>query len=220
MDSIRECSIDGCVRASRARGCCEMHYRRLAARGTTETPRRSTVAERLAANTRRSEGCWEWLGAKTSAGYGHFQVDGRMVYAHRVAYELAIGPIPDGLVIDHKCYQKSCVNPSHLQAVTSKQNNENIPTLRRDNRSGMRGVSWSQREQRWRAEVGHNRQRISVGYFRSFDDACRAVVARRNALFTNNPSDRPDTTPHFEVIVTDLTHRSDAVDQLTKERLT
>ena len=62
--------------------------------------------------------CWPWLAYRDSDGYGIFAVaNSRPARASRVVYELAIGPIPDGLVIDHLCRSRSCVNPLHLEAV-------------------------------------------------------------------------------------------------------
>lgn len=69
------------------------------------------------------DGCWLWIGSLTAAGYGHLRrPQGRYDYAHRVAYELMNGSIPDGLVIDHLCRVRSCCNPDHLQAVTHAEN--------------------------------------------------------------------------------------------------
>jgi len=65
--------------------------------------------------------CWEWIGA-TSGGYGGLKVDGRMAKAHRLVYELLVGPIPDGLELDHLCRNTSCVKPSHLEPVTHAEN--------------------------------------------------------------------------------------------------
>ena len=67
-------------------------------------------------------GCWEWLASKTKAGYGQFWLDGTMVYAHRVTYLAMVGPIPDGLQIDHLCRNRGCCNPAHLEPVTPKTN--------------------------------------------------------------------------------------------------
>lgn len=71
----------------------------------------------------KSTDCLLWTGAVNSRGYGCFAVDGVSQLAHRLAYEDAYGPIPDGLVIDHLCRTHNCVNPDHLEAVTSKVNN-------------------------------------------------------------------------------------------------
>ena len=69
-------------------------------------------------------GCWLWCGgANQSTGYGSFSPrHGRTEMAHRIAYELARGPIPPGLVIDHRCKVRLCVNPAHLEAVTQQVN--------------------------------------------------------------------------------------------------
>ncbi len=63
-------------------------------------------------------GCWEWNGGINGAGYGSSGGRG----AHRIAYEMAFGPIPDGLEIDHLCRNTICVNPDHLEAVTKLEN--------------------------------------------------------------------------------------------------
>lgn len=64
--------------------------------------------------------CWIWGGVPTWDGYGRF--GGNDTRAHRRAYELAIGPIPAGMVIDHLCEVRLCVNPVHLKATTQREN--------------------------------------------------------------------------------------------------
>jgi hypothetical protein len=69
--------------------------------------------------------CWVWVGAKMNAGYGSFGRGGRnggTVLAHRWSYEFLVGPIPDGLAIDHLCRNRVCVNPWHLDPVTIEVN--------------------------------------------------------------------------------------------------
>lgn len=63
-------------------------------------------------------GCWLWTGRLSRAGYGVFWHDGKDRRAHRFAYEFLVGPIPDGLTLDHLCRTRSCVNPAHLEPVT------------------------------------------------------------------------------------------------------
>lgn len=72
-------------------------------------------------------GCIEWLAGTNGVGYGQLrvQIDGtnRHYYAHRWSYEYHVGPIPDGMHIDHLCRNTRCVNPDHLEPVTPRVNN-------------------------------------------------------------------------------------------------
>lgn len=67
-------------------------------------------------------GCWTWTAAKSVDGYGHFKFDGRTCIASRLVYLCVVGEIPAGYEVDHLCRQRSCVNPSHLEAVTHRVN--------------------------------------------------------------------------------------------------
>ncbi len=70
----------------------------------------------------QENGCWEWTYTKDNQGYGHYYILGKNHQAHRYSYEEYIGPIPEGLVIDHLCKNTSCVNPAHLEPVTQSEN--------------------------------------------------------------------------------------------------
>jgi hypothetical protein len=80
------------------------------------------LAGRFWEKVEKTDTCWLWGKCITSGGYGRLKVGGRTVLAHRVAYELEVGPIPDGLQLDHVrargCANKHCVNPAHLEPVT------------------------------------------------------------------------------------------------------
>jgi hypothetical protein len=83
--------------------------------------------ERLLNKIKIGDGCWEWQGSKDKSGYGVFSMKNssglhKGFRAHRVTYEVLIGDIPDGLVIDHLCRNTSCVNPTHLEPVTNAEN--------------------------------------------------------------------------------------------------
>lgn len=69
-----------------------------------------------------SVGCWEWRGRHTSNGYGRFKIQGLDFRAHRLSYELACGPIPNGLSVLHSCDNKLCVRPEHLRTGTQREN--------------------------------------------------------------------------------------------------
>lgn len=80
------------------------------------------IFERFWSKVRFSDGCWEWLAGRDHWGYGKFAIAGQKRGAHRVSYELAVGPIPEGLTIDHLCRNPGCVNPRHMEPVPIKEN--------------------------------------------------------------------------------------------------
>ena len=93
------------------------------------------------------DACWNWSVAKTRDGYGQFSVNrlGTAYMAHRVTYSLLVGPIAPGLTIDHLCRNTSCVNPAHLEPVTSAEN--------------------TRRAHQWHKEHGSTRYASAAGYF-------------------------------------------------------
>jgi hypothetical protein len=119
-----------CGRRVHARGMCALHYmqwiqqikRRLKERGFSLATSRASLLKRFLAKRRRMlSGCWEWSGVKRG-GYGQMRIDGCTLTAHRVGYELLVGPVPEGLDLDHLCRNRSCVNPAHLEPVTRSEN--------------------------------------------------------------------------------------------------
>jgi hypothetical protein len=74
-------------------------------------------------------GCWLWTAAINGSGYGIVLWNGRCRLAHRVIYELLVGPFPDGLQADHLCRNRQCVSPWHLEPVTSRVNSMRGETI-------------------------------------------------------------------------------------------
>lgn len=67
-------------------------------------------------------GCWEWTGNIKPNGYGYMKVGRASRYAHRLAYEHFVGPIPEAMTVDHLCFNKSCVNVAHMEVVSNGEN--------------------------------------------------------------------------------------------------
>ncbi len=84
--------------------------------------------ERFWAKVKKGDGCWEWTAA-TTKGYGHIGIKGKMIYAHRLSWELENGKIPDGLHVLHKCNNPLCVKPDHIYLGTQKDNVGDAITL-------------------------------------------------------------------------------------------
>ena len=82
----------------------------------------TNTLERFWSKVELSAGCWEWLAGKNQYGYGRFSYGGKDWLAHRYAYTILVGPIPDGLQLDHLCRNRGCVRPHHLEAVEPVMN--------------------------------------------------------------------------------------------------
>lgn len=126
MKATRSCTIPECDSPARTRGLCNSHYNGMLRSGEIDVLPRLSLAERF---TRRlvtmPSGCIEWTGATNSNGYGHLGRGGRRepkVMAHRLAWELARGPIPAGMHVCHSCDNPPCCNVEHLFLGTRSDN--------------------------------------------------------------------------------------------------
>lgn len=194
-----ECTVDGCERQARTRGFCHMHHQRVLATGDPgpagNLPKGHSPApptERFWAKVTKTETCWLWTGNLMANGYGclFYATAENRVLPHRFSYELANGPIPAGLDIDHMCHVRHCVNPMHLQAVNRTLNNENRGVVNRNSSTGVRGVSYDSSRRKYIASATSARKTYHGGRFDTIEEAETAAIALRNRLMTNNLLDR------------------------------
>lgn len=123
-------------------------------------------------------------GCLNHVGYVQIGVYKKLQLAHRLAWAYMTGEWPEHEV-DHIDGIKTNNNWSNLRQATHKQNMENR-SLGKNNTSGFRGVAWSERYQKWRAAVGHNKKTIHIGYFDTAEEASKAAAAKRAELFTHD----------------------------------
>ena len=181
------CSIDDCDKPSKARGWCGMHYERWREHGSPlgGGAKYATPEEAFLARTEPIVGDPAhllWTGYTDSDGYGALSVNGRMVLAHRYAWTRDHGPIPDGMTIDHVCFERSCVNTEHLRLATHAENTRNLSGPHKDRMHDLqRGVHRSGRK--YQASVRHNGTLHHLGTFDTVESASRAAQAKRAILF-------------------------------------
>jgi hypothetical protein len=123
----------GDLRSGTTRSCGCLHRETVA---NIARPKPRPVADRFWPKVEKTDGCWLWTGATDRRGYGKiFDGAGKLLIASRVAHELCIGPIPDGLCVLHKCDNPPCVNPDHLFLGTFGDNTQDMLAKGR-NRNG------------------------------------------------------------------------------------
>jgi len=117
------------------------------------------VIERWWSFVKKTDYCWLWTGHKSTSGYGRLSRNGQLEHAHRVAWELFRGPIPQGMYVLHKCDNRICVNPEHLFIGTPG-----------DNMQDMWNKGRHPKPQGWRGEA-HPKAKLSnadIHFIRSF----------------------------------------------------
>lgn len=139
--------------------------------------------------------CLLWTGyVNPISGYGTLTVrpqgcKSKTHWAHVLAWTLQNGPVPPGMMVDHRCHVKLCMRTSHMRLATRKQNAENMRGARKDSSSGLRGVR-EENPGRWRPTVTHHGVHHRGPLFPDKHEAARWAQQKRLELFTHNDEDR------------------------------
>lgn len=145
---------------------------------------------RFWAKVDKTETCWNWTAFKDPNGYGRFTIAaGDACPAHRFAFRISTGDIPEGMFIDHICRNKGCVRPEHLRIVTPAQNTEHQDG-HRDSRSGRRGVSFHSQTGKWLAKATKGGVTYTAGLHSDVEVAAEAARLLRLEIFTHNELDK------------------------------
>lgn len=179
-----KCLIERCPNPPLHRGWCGSHYKRWRRHGDPlgGGQRYKTPEEAFAARTERRGDCLVWTGSKDGHGYGNISVKGRMIHIHRYAWMRVHGPIPDGMVVDHTCFNSLCAEVRHLRLATKSQNGQYRGGADRGRKNGLpRGVTTQ--KGKYRAGATLLGEHYAFGTYSTVEEAERAAEAGRRKLF-------------------------------------
>ena len=192
----KECRVEDCGKAARKNdSLCSMHRARWSRNKTFNYVGHKLVDVDKSIMSRivtaaGPDDCWSWTGYHAN---GYPVLRNRTlgnVKVHRRVYEKYVGPLVDGLVIDHACGNRGCLNPSHLRQISNQKNVENFTTeVRSHNSSGYRGVHFHKASGLWIGEVTAGGRKI-VTYHKTVEEAAEAARQLRLKHHTHNELDR------------------------------
>ena len=179
----RTCSVEDCDRPTMARGWCSKHWQRWKAHGDPLGGRRryTSFEESYRARTEWRGDCLVWTGSVTGKGYGRFAFGGESKSVHRYAWERENGPIPEGMQVDHICWNKLCSNVEHLRLASSAQNKAYMPGATIRSVTGVRNVSIV--KGKYQVSVQRGKDRRYGGSFATLEEAAAAAYELRREMF-------------------------------------
>lgn len=124
------CAVPGCTTGARiaAKSLCWTHYQRKRRKGSFDAPKAPEIPWARMDFSGGVDGCWTWMGGVCGSGYPHINRPrelGGQAFVHRWAWETTRGPIPNGMTVDHLCFNTLCCNPFHLRLLTASENSAN-----------------------------------------------------------------------------------------------
>ena len=125
--------------------------------------------------------CWIWTGYTDTQGYGNFNIARKAARCHSISWIITRGAVPDGMMLDHRCGNRKCVNPDHLRVCSRQENQRNLKKSKA-NTSGFKGVYLDKRRGHWVARIRMSKIDgvMWIGSFRSaelaHDAYCRAAI--------------------------------------------
>ena len=186
---MKTCTAPACERKPVAKSYCGSHYNQWKRKGAVSVILQSPQ-QRFWAKVNKSGDCWLWTAWIQPDGYGLFRLDGKMRRPHRVAWEWANGPIPEGMEIDHTCWTRACVNPAHMRLLSHAENGQNRAGAQANSASGIRGVTWRADSRKWRATARLNGTIHSLGSYATAEEAAEVVSAWRREHMPYSQMDR------------------------------
>lgn len=193
------CSIETCLNPARTRGLCGTHYSRVHRGGLpVDAPLENfkdvpgPVRLLRIVDIHGPNDCWEVRPrSRNTDGYGRVTVDGKRVYAHRLSYEIFVGPIPESQVVCHHCDNPPCVNPAHLFTGTMLDNSQDMLAKGRESAPPVRWGEANNKCKLTDKQVAEIRQRWTAGERNKTRLAAEYGVHRsRIYQLVNRPADR------------------------------
>lgn len=179
----KSCSIEGCEKPRYyAKDWCTMHFRRWQRNGDPLARQvyRGDPVGSLAAHSKKVGDCLVWTGAPSKDGYGIMKVAGRTTQVHLVSWELAHGPVPEGMQVDHTCHTRACFKVEHLRLATHSENQWNRSGSM--SATGHRNV-YNARGGGYYVQIRRGGKKISFGSYSNLSDAAEAARRGRRELF-------------------------------------
>lgn len=181
------CVSPGCTKTKTelkfVRGYCINHYNQLRKNGklVAQVRQYSSPEEALKARSERRGECLAWTGTKNQDGYGRIRINDRLESVHRVAFEMTGTPIPEGMEVDHTCFNRACIEPRHLRLANRAQNTQYRRGAQPNSKTGIRNVHES--NGKWFVRLKVQQKNRTWGPFGTVDEAKAEASRRRKEFF-------------------------------------